>query len=62
MKLKKIAEKIEEIAPLKLAQKWDNVGLLIGDEEKNVKNILLTIDVTKEVVEEAKKSKWKFRK
>ena len=43
MKIKGIAERIEKIAPLKFALDWDNVGLLIGDEKSNVKNILLTI-------------------
>jgi dinuclear metal center YbgI/SA1388 family protein len=57
MKIKDIAEKIEEIIPLKLAQDWDNVGLLIGDLQKDVKNILLTIDITRDVVAEAKKLK-----
>jgi len=57
MKIKDIAEKIEEIIPLKLAQDWDNVGLLIGDSQKDVKNILLTIDITCDVVAEAKKLK-----
>jgi dinuclear metal center YbgI/SA1388 family protein len=57
MKIKDIAEKIEEIIPLKLAQDWDNVGLLIGDSQKDVKNILLTIDITRDVVAEAKKLK-----
>jgi len=57
MKIKDIAEKVEEIIPLKLAQEWDNVGLLIGDPQKDVKNILLTIDVTHDVVAEAKKLK-----
>ena len=57
MKIKEIAEKIDEIIPLKLAQDWDNVGLLIGEPQKNVKNILLTIDVTREVHAEAKKLK-----
>jgi len=57
MKIKDVAEQIEEIVPLKLAQDWDNVGLLIGDAQKNVKRILLTIDVTNDVVAEAKKLK-----
>jgi dinuclear metal center YbgI/SA1388 family protein len=57
MKLKNIAEKIEDILPLKLAQDWDNVGLLIGDSQRDVKNILLTIDITRDVVAEAKKLK-----
>lgn len=55
MKIKDIAEKIEKIVPLKLAQDWDNVGLLIGDPHRNVKNILLTIDITGEVLAEAKR-------
>jgi len=57
MKAKKISQAIEEIAPLHLAQDWDNVGLLIGNAEKNVKNILLTIDVTKSVLAEARRNK-----
>jgi len=57
MKIKDITERIEKIAPLNLAQDWDNVGLLIGDARKNVKTILLTIDVTSDVVAEAKKLK-----
>ena len=57
MKIQEITERIEDIAPLKLAQDWDNVGLLIGDPQKNVKNILLTIDITSGVVAEAKRLK-----
>ncbi len=57
MKIKDIAERIEKIVPLKLAQDWDNVGLLIGDPQRNVKNILLTIDITGDVVTEAKRLK-----
>jgi len=57
MKIKDISERIEKIVPLNLAQDWDNVGLLIGDVQKNVKKILLTIDVTNDVVAEARKLK-----
>jgi dinuclear metal center YbgI/SA1388 family protein len=57
MKVKDIAAAIESIVPLRLAQDWDNVGLLVGDGRRNVKNILLTIDVTGDVVVEAKKLK-----
>jgi len=55
MNAKKISEAIEEIFPLGLAQDWDNVGLLIGDSQKSVKNVLLTIDTTNDVVAEAKR-------
>ena len=57
MIIKNIAKKIDEIVPLSLAQEWDNVGLLVGDENKRVKNVLLTIDTTKAVVAEAKANK-----
>jgi len=54
MKVSDIAERIEAIAPLGLAQGWDNVGLLVGDGEQEVKKVLLTIDVTRAVAAEAK--------
>ncbi len=57
MKVEQIAAEVEKIAPLKLAQDWDNVGLLIGNPRGNVKNILLTIDITMEVLAEAKRLK-----
>jgi len=57
MKVKDIAAEIEKKVPLKLAQDWDNVGLLIGNPQADVKNILLTIDITKDVFAEAKSLK-----
>lgn len=54
MKVKDIAGVVEQIAPLGLAQDWDNVGLLVGDPERRIQNVLLTIDVTKAVVAEAR--------
>lgn len=54
MRIKDIAPVIEQIAPLGLAQDWDNVGLLVGDPNRTMKNVLVTIDVTKAVIEEAK--------
>lgn len=57
MKVRDIADVIDKIVPLKLAQDWDNVGLLIGNPEQSVRNILLTIDITAGVLAEAKKLK-----
>ncbi|MGD9109783.1 MAG: Nif3-like dinuclear metal center hexameric protein, partial [Phycisphaerales bacterium] len=57
MKVSDIAKQIEAMVPLELAQHWDNVGLLIGNASKQVKTLLLTIDITKAVVTEAKKLK-----
>jgi len=57
MNVKEIQKKVETIVPLELAQDWDNVGLLVGDCKRNVKKILLTIDITSTVLSEAKTSK-----
>ena len=57
MKVQEIGRAIDELAPLKLALDWDNVGLLIGDARKDVESILMTIDITKDVLAEARKLK-----
>jgi len=49
----KIKQYFETHYPIKLAYEWDNVGLQIGTLNKEVTGILLTLDVTKEVVQEA---------
>ena len=55
MRVKDVAQEIDKIVPLGLAQDWDNVGLLLGSADKNVKRILLTIDITGDVLDEAKR-------
>jgi len=41
--------------PLRLALSWDNVGLLVGDRNRDVKKILLTVDITRDVLAEARR-------
>ncbi|CAB0036873.1 unnamed protein product [Trichogramma brassicae] len=54
--LKSIVRVLEEYAHPKYAGSWDNVGLLIEPTEaKTVKHILLTNDLTEEVMQEALK-------
>ena len=53
MKLKNIMEIIENFCPVSLAYEWDNVGLMIGDKEKNVEKIIITLDVDKNTVKKA---------
>ena len=38
-------------APAELAADWDNVGLLVGDPDREVRKILTTLDITESVVE-----------
>ncbi len=53
IKLKDIIEKLEKLAPPSLAEKWDNVGLMIGDFDQPVRNIYVCLDVTSENVQKA---------
>ena len=53
MKLIKLIEKMEQIAPPSLALDWDNVGLLVGDIDKNVKKVVLSVDATEDVISQA---------
>ena len=48
-----IAAAIEKMAPLTMAESWDNVGLLVGCADRLVERALLTVDVTPPVIEEA---------
>lgn len=52
--LQATVQELEKFAPLALAEKWDNVGLLIEPcEKKNIKKIMLTNDLTEGVMREA---------
>lgn len=53
MKLTTVLEALERIAPLRHAERWDNVGLLVGDRGRGVSRALLCIDATEAVLDEA---------
>lgn len=53
IKIKDITSCIEEIAPLKYAEDFDNVGLLIGDYNTTVSGVLVTLDTLENIVDEA---------
>ena len=53
MTLGEIIEELEQLSPPSFAEKWDNSGLMCGRKKKEVKSILLSVDATDEVVEEA---------
>ncbi len=52
--VKDIEASLEEIAPRELAEEWDNVGLLVGRGKNEVSRVLVALDVTREVIDEAK--------
>jgi dinuclear metal center YbgI/SA1388 family protein len=53
MKIKDIARAIEEFAPPFLAESYDNVGLLIGDPNAEATGVLINLDVTETLIDEA---------
>ena len=55
LKVKDIAKAIEDFAPLSLKEDWDNPGLQVGDREMEVTGVLLCLDVTEEILQEARK-------
>lgn len=54
IKIKDFINVIEKAAPNNLKESYDNVGLMIGDRNEEIKGILVALDVTLEVIEEAK--------
>ena len=53
MNVKSICDLIEEVAPLALQESYDNAGLLVGDSQMEVTSVLVCIDITEEVIDEA---------
>lgn len=53
MKCKKIIQTLERLYPPSFAEDWDNVGLLVGDEEAEISRIFLALDVTDETLNSA---------
>ena len=53
MKVKDIIKVIEEFAPLAIQEGWDNSGLCVGSPEDEVTSVLLALDCTPALVDEA---------
>lgn len=53
MNVGRVTRILEQLAPPEFAESWDNVGLLIGASDWPAERVLLTIDLTEEVLDEA---------
>ncbi len=53
MKVKDIIKVVEEFAPLSIQEGWDNSGLCVGSPEDEVTSVLLALDCTPALVDEA---------
>ncbi len=57
VKLSKLSSILLETFPQKWASEWDNVGLVIGSPESDVDKILIALELTSQVLDEAIKSR-----
>lgn len=53
MQVKDITRLIESMAPLAYQESYDNAGLIVGNALDEVSGILITLDITEEIIEEA---------
>lgn len=52
-RIKDIIHSLEEWAPVALAESYDNVGLIVGDQNREITGVLISLDCTEKIVEEA---------
>lgn len=60
MKIRNIIKVLEQFAPKSLQESYDNSGLLIGHMDDDIDKLLITLDVTEEVLNEAIQKKCKL--
>lgn len=53
MKIKNLTDFLENRFPLTLQESYDNCGLIYGHEKEEIKAVLIALDVTEEIVNEA---------
>ncbi|MDO4942528.1 MAG: Nif3-like dinuclear metal center hexameric protein [Lachnospiraceae bacterium] len=50
---RKLMDLLEKFAPKEYACSWDNVGLLVGHTDQEIKKVLVALDATSEIVDRA---------
>ncbi|WP_223584036.1 Nif3-like dinuclear metal center hexameric protein [Sphingobacterium sp. GVS05A] len=53
MKIKAVIQYLEQLAPLDFQESYDNAGLIVGDANQEITKVLISLDCTEEVVQEA---------
>lgn len=53
MKIKEIIQAVEALAPLPLQEEYDNAGLQAGMTDQELTGVLVCLDITEEVIDEA---------
>ncbi len=52
-KINDITSYLEEIAPLRFQESYDNAGLIYGDRNREISGVLISLDLTEKVIDEA---------
>jgi dinuclear metal center YbgI/SA1388 family protein len=53
MNISDLIAELENLAPPSLQESYDNSGLLVGDKNQEISSVLISLDCTEEVIEEA---------
>ena len=53
MKISEITNHLESIAPISSQESYDNCGLLVGDKNSEISNVLITLDCIETTIDEA---------
>ena len=51
--VKDFIKMMSEMLPVRLAEEWDNVGLLVGRRDREVTSVFVALDATEAVIDEA---------
>ena len=53
IKIREIIDHLEKIAPLSFQESYDNAGLVTGDKNSEIEKVLICLDITEEIIDEA---------
>lgn len=60
LRVKDICSIIEKVAPKRLCEDYDNVGLMVGNLDNDISSVLVALDCTLPVIDEAKRKNCNF--
>ncbi len=53
MKLQEIYDYLDEISPFELQESWDNSGLIMGDMDRDIFQVVISLDIDADMIEQA---------
>jgi len=56
MRVKEIYNYLDELSPFEMQEKWDNSGLILGDFNSEVSEIVLSLDIDEDIIKNAKEN------